>query len=193
MKSTELRSLLEIIESCVKGSATSLSNLLAEPVAVGHSEIIKVEPAAFHNVFPAISSQKVLAVCAKSEGNVKLAILFVVRTRDAKALAARLLRRSSVGRTARMETSAIGEAASIIINSFLNALARQAGIAIKVSIPGLARELLRVALEAPAVEIADPYVTIAATELHLPKKPMTLHFLVMLAPTSGKKLLKAVS
>lgn len=169
MNAFEQNKLAEIISLCLSSVASTLSSLLDQPFKHNLRSITELEISQLENALPMVDyDTEVSAVYLKSEGDVRLGILFLIPLRNIKKLSACLLGKDEERPTS-LEESSIAEAASMLAGSFLTCLAKATGFRLQVSVPGLNVDVFEALVEAPIADImkTSNKVIVADDELRM--------------------------
>jgi len=171
-------------------TAVALSKLLSEQVghnvrifSNGTSNLtqIKLEP----------DEIKMCAVRLNGKGDTHIEILYTIKQKYAKKIAAKLLCQDEVCEIDEMGASAIQEVANIMTGSFFNALSKGTGFRVDLSTPDYTSDELHSLIDISAKDVSNPTdcAVIADVELVGDTSGAKLHMIIMQNAIDAKKLL----
>jgi chemotaxis protein CheC len=148
---------------------------------VSHMKNIKLEP----------DEIKMCAVRLNGKGDTHIEILYTIKQKYAKKIAAKLLGQDAVHEIDQMGESAIQEVANIMTGSFFNALASGTGFRVDLSTPNFTKEELHLLVDNLAKDVVNPieYAVIADVELVGRSSGTKLHMIIMQNPDNARNLL----
>lgn len=185
-----MEKLFEVIDSCVKAQASSLSKMLNKPIRHNLRTILLTE---YYNVEEIISKfvkQQVCAVYVGCEGDLRLEFLFFLCIKEARKLASQISGRMQHG-LAGIGKSTIAEAGNIMAGTFLNTLSSMTDLRIQASIPGLAIDFFETVLGTPLAQIVKTTdeVVVIESEFISVKEHVVIRSMIMLEPDGARKIL----
>lgn len=172
-------------------TSVALSKLLSEQIDHkvkifnnGPSQIkqIKLEP----------DEIKMCAVRLNGKGDTHIEILYTIKQKHAKKIAAKLLCQDNVCEIDEMGASAIQEVANIMTGSFFNALSRGTGFRVDLSTPNFTHDELHSLIDTSALDVSNPTdcAVIADVELVGDSSGAKLHMIIMQNSIDARKLLE---
>lgn len=191
LSSEETNNLQRIFDQYITSkTAVALSKLLSEEVdhnvrifCNGPSNIsqIKLEP----------DEIKMCAVRLNGKGDTHIEILYTIKQKYAKKIAAKLLCQDEVCEIDEMGASAIQEVANIMTGSFFNALSRGTGFRVDLSTPNYSNDEFHSLIDTSAKDVSNPTdcAVIADVELVGGASGAKLHMIIMQNAIDAKKLL----
>lgn len=168
----------------------ALSTLLSEPVnhsvrildnGISQIKNIKLEP----------DEIKMCAVRLNGKGDTHIEILYTIKQKYARKIAAKLLCQSEVCEIDEMGASAIQEVANIMTGSFFNALSNGTGFRVDLSTPDYKNDNLHSLIDTSVKDVINPSddAVIADVELVGETSGAKLHMIIMQNPNDARKLL----
>lgn len=172
-------------------TSVALSKLLSEQIDHkvkifnnGPSQIkqIKLEP----------DEIKMCAVRLNGKGDTHIEILYTIKQKHAKKIAAKLLCQDNVCEIDEMGASAIQEVANIMTGSFFNALSKGTGFRVDLSTPNFTHDELHSLIDTSALDVSNPTdcAVIADVELVGDSSGAKLHMIIMQNSIDARKLLE---
>lgn len=168
----------------------ALSTLLNEPInhnvrilhnGVSNIKNIKLEP----------DEIKMCAVRLNGKGDTHIEILYTIKEKHAKKIAAKLLCVNEICQIDEMGVSAIQEVANIMTGSFFNALSHGTGFRVDLSTPDYKNDEFQSLVDLSVKDVINPVddAVIADVELVGESSGSKLHMIIMQNPDDARKLL----
>jgi chemotaxis protein CheC len=132
------------------------------------------------------------AVRLNGKGDTHSEILYTIKQKHAKKIAAKLLCQEEVCEIDEMGASAIQEVANIMTGSFFNALSKGTGFRVDLSTPNFSNDELHSLIDTSAKDVSNPSdcAVIADVELVGDSSGAKLHMIIMQNSIDAKKLLE---
>ena len=191
LNSKETQSLEQIFCQYITSKTSgALSTLLSEPInhsvrildnGVSQIKNIKLEP----------DEIKMCAVRLNGKGDTHIEILYTIKEKHARKIAAKLLCQTEVCQIDEMGASAIQEVANIMTGSFFNALSNGTGFRVDLSTPDYKNDELHSLIDISVKDVINPSddAVIADVELVGESSGAKLHMIIMQNPNDARKLL----
>jgi chemotaxis protein CheC len=191
LNSEETRSLENIFcQYITSKTCGALSTLLSEPVnhnvrildnGISHIKSIQLDP----------DEIKMCAVRLNGKGDTHIEILYTIKEKYAKKIAAKLMCVNEVCQIDEMGASAIQEVANIMTGSFFNALSNGTGFRVDLSTPDYKNADLHSLVDISVRDVIQPVdnAVIADVELVGESSGAKLHMIIMQNPIDARKLL----
>lgn len=187
----ETRSLEQIFCQYITSKTSSaLSTLLSEPInhnvrildnGISNIKSIKLEP----------DEIKMCAVRLNGKGDTHIEILYTIKEKHARKIAAKLMCQEEICQIDEMGASAIQEVANIMTGSFFNALSHGTGFRVDLSTPDYKNDVFHSLIDLSVKDVIDPSddAVIADVELVGESSGAKLHMIIMQNPDDARKLL----
>lgn len=191
LNSEETRSLEEIFCQYITSKTSgALSTLLSEPInhnvrildeGISNIKSIKLEP----------DEIKMCAVRLNGKGDTHIEILYTIKEKHAKKIAAKLMCQEEICQIDEMSASAIQEVANIMTGSFFNALSHGTGFRVDLSTPDYKSDEFHSLVDLSVKDVITPSnnAVIADVELIGESSGAKLHMIIMQNPDDARKLL----
>ncbi len=191
LNSEETRSLEEIFCQYITSKTSgALSTLLSEPInhnvrildeGISNIKSIKLEP----------DEIKMCAVRLNGKGDTHIEILYTIKEKHAKKIAAKLMCQEEICQIDEMGASAIQEVANIMTGSFFNALSHGTGFRVDLSTPDYKSDEFHSLVDLSVKDVITPSnnAVIADVELIGESSGAKLHMIIMQNPDDARKLL----
>ncbi len=134
---------------------------------------------------------KMCAVRLNGKGDTHIEILYTIKVKHARKIAAKLLCAGDTYEIDEMGTSAIQEVANIMTGAFFNALSNGTGFRVDLSTPNYINDEFHLLVNNSARDVANPidYAVIADVKLASLITGIKLHMIIMQNPDNARKLL----
>lgn len=131
------------------------------------------------------------AVRLNGKGDTHIEILYTIKEKYARKIAAKLLCQDEVCQIDEMGASAIQEVANIMTGSFFNALSNGTGFRVDLSTPDYKNDELHSLIDVSVKDVINPSddAVIADVELVGEASGAKLHMIIMQTPNDARKLL----
>lgn len=131
------------------------------------------------------------AVRLNGKGDTHIEILYTIKEKHARKIAAKLLCQTEVPQIDEMGASAIQEVANIMTGSFFNALSNGTGFRVDLSTPDYKNDELNSLIDISVKDVINPSddAVIADVELVGESSGAKLHMIIMQNPNDARKLL----
>lgn len=131
------------------------------------------------------------AVRLNGKGDTHIEILYTIKEKYARKIAAKLLCQDEICQIDEMGASAIQEVANIMTGSFFNALSNGTGFRVDLSTPDYKNDELHSLIDVSVKDVINPSddAVIADVELVGEASGAKLHMIIMQTPTDARKLL----
>ncbi len=168
----------------------ALSTLLSEPInhnvrildnGISNIKSIKLEP----------DEIKMCAVRLNGKGDTHIEILYTIKEKHAKKIAAKLMCLEEICQIDEMGASAIQEIANIMTGSFFNALSHGTGFRVDLSTPDYKNDEFHSLVDLSVKDVINPSddAVIADVELVGESSGAKLHMIILHNPDDARKLL----
>lgn len=168
----------------------ALSTLLSEPInhnvrildnGISNIKSIKLEP----------DEIKMCAVRLNGKGDTHIEILYTIKEKHAKKIAAKLMCLEEICQIDEMGASAIQEIANIMTGSFFNALSHGTGFRVDLSTPDYKNDEFHSLVDLSVKDVINSSddAVIADVELVGESSGVKLHMIIMQNPDDARKLL----
>lgn len=187
----ETRSLEQIFCQYITSKTSgALSTLLSEPInhnvrildnGISNIKSIKLEP----------DEIKMCAVRLNGKGDTHIEILYTIKEKHARKIAAKLMCQEEICQIDEMGASAIQEVANIMTGSFFNALSHGTGFRVDLSTPDYKNDEFHSLVDLSVKDVINPSddAVIADVELIGKSSGAKLHMIIMQNPDDARKLL----
>ncbi len=195
LKNLEVEKLFDVIDSCGKAQASSLSKMLNEPLRHNLRAILQTGFYNIEEIIPKFVKQEVCAIYVGCEGDLRLEILFFLDIKEARKLASQMVGGRMQQGLVGIAKSSISEVGNIMAGTFLNALSSKTDLRIQASIPGLAIDFFEAVLETPLARIVkttDELIVIES-EFRSVKERVVIRSIVILEPEGARKILERIN
>lgn len=195
LNSEETQTLQGIFEQYITSkTSVALSKLLGEQVD-HRIDIFNNGISSIKEIKLASDEIKMCAVRLNGKGDTHIEILYTIKHKHAKKIAAKLLCQSELCEIDAMGESAIQEVANIMTGSFFNALSRGTGFRVDLSTPNFTKDELYSLVDTSAKDVSNPTdcAVIANVELVGSSSGAKLHMIIMQNTIDAKKLLESHS
>jgi chemotaxis protein CheC len=187
----EIQSLTKILNQYITSKTSiALSKLLSE--RIDHRiKVFSNGPSQIKQVTLEPDEIKMCAVRLNGKGDTHIEILYTIKQKHAKKIAAKLLCQEDICEIDEMGASAIQEVANIMTGSFFNALSRGTGFRVDLSTPNFTHDELHSLINTSALDVSNPTdcAVIADVELMGDSSGAKLHMIIMQNTIDAKKLL----
>lgn len=138
---------------------------------------------------------RMCAVRLNGKGDTHIEILYTIKQKYAKKIAAKLLCQNEMSEIDEMGESAIQEVANIMTGSFFNALSRGTGFRVDLSTPNFTNDELHSLVDTSAKDVSNPTdcAVIADVELTGGTSGTKLHMIIVQNSIDARKLLESHS
>jgi chemotaxis protein CheC len=164
--------------------------LLSEPInhsvrildkGISNIKSIKLEP----------DEIKMCAVRLNGKGDTHIEILYTIKEKHARKIAAKLMCQEEICQIDEMGASAIQEVANIMTGSFFNALSHGTGFRVDLSTPDYKNDEFHSLVDLSVKDVINPSddAVIADVELVGESSGAKLHMIIMQNPDDARKLL----
>lgn len=189
----DLGRLSEIFNKCISTKTVeALTVILGESVhhKIGKTRLLDLSE--LDELTPAFAdTENMSAVYLKQTGDVNIGVLYYMPEKDGRRFAAKLLGKKSLGAFTKLSKSSLSETGNILSGSFFNALSNEQDCRTSSEVPGFAVDTFRSLLEFPAMDIGiETQSLVACTSEFYSASDLKLRMLIILDPTSVKKLLE---
>ncbi|AJZ76667.1 hypothetical protein SU86_005510 [Candidatus Nitrosotenuis cloacae] len=168
----------------------ALSTLLSEPInhnvrildnGISNIKSIRLEP----------DEIKMCAVRLNGKGDTHIEILYTIKEKHARKIAAKLMCQEEICQIDEMGASAIQEVANIMTGSFFNALSHGTGFRVDLSTPDYKNDEFHSLVDLSVKDVINPSddAVIADVELVGKSSGAKLHMIIMQNPDDARKLL----
>jgi chemotaxis protein CheC len=189
--SKEIQHLKGIFEQYIAAKTSiALSKMLDE--SINHNvKILDNGISNIKNIKIAPDEIKMCAVRLNGKGDTHIEILYTIKVKHARKIAAKLLCAGDTYEIDEMGTSAIQEVANIMTGAFFNALSSGTGFRVDLSTPNYINDEFHLLVNNSARDVANPidYAVIADVELAGAITGIKLHMIIMQNPDNARKLL----
>ena len=186
----ETRTLEEIFCQYITSKTSgALSTLLSEPI--NHQVKILENVSRIKSIKLAPDEIKMCAVRLNGKGDTHIEILYTIKEKHAKKIAAKLMCVNEICQIDEMGASAIQEVANIMTGSFFNALSHGTGFRVDLSTPDYKNDELHSLVDLSVKDVINPVddAVIADVELVGESSGAKLHMIIMQNPNDARKLL----
>jgi chemotaxis protein CheC len=188
----EIQTLETIFDQYITSkTSVALSKLLSEQI--GHKvKIFSNGPSQIKQIKLEPDEIKMCAVRLNGKGDTHMEILYTIKQKHAKKIAAKLLCQENICEIDEMGVSAIQEVANIMTGSFFNALSKGTGFRVDLSTPNFTHDELHSLIDTSALDVSNPTdcAVIADVELVGDSSGAKLHMIIMQNSIDAKKLLE---
>lgn len=192
LTSEETSSLQKIFDQYITSKTTvALSKLLSEQI-VHRVKILNNGPSNIKEIKLEPDEIKMCAVRLNGKGDTHIEILYTIKQKHAKKIAAKLLCQDEICEIDEMGASAIQEVANIMTGSFFNALSKGTGFRVDLSTPNFSSDELHSLIDTSAKDVSNSSdcAVIADVELVGDSSGAKLHMIIMQNSIDAKKLLE---
>lgn len=191
INSEEVQNLVKVFDQYIASkTSVALSTLLSESI-IHTVKILDSDISDIKDIKLAPDEIKMCAVRLNGKGDTHIEILYTIKQKHAKKIAAKLLCQNEVCEIDEMGASAIQEVANIMTGSFFNALSHGTGFRVDLSTPNYSNDELHALIGTSVKDIASPIEHAVITDVELVGKSSgtKLHMIIMQNALDARKLL----